>query len=55
MSRSLARLGTALSALGVFTCGWLAMQTSDWRLIVAYSMLALGAGALASAFSRRAR
>jgi hypothetical protein len=53
--RLLARLGVGLSAFAVFTCGWLAMQTDDWRRMLLYSVLALGAGALASGFSRRAR
>ena len=55
VSRGLARAGVALSALAVFTCGWLAMRTDDWRRVVGFSVLALAAGALASAFSRRAR
>ena len=55
MSRALAKAGVALSALGIFTCGWLAMRTDDWRQVVFFSVLALGAGAAASAFSRRAR
>jgi hypothetical protein len=55
MSRGLAKLGVGLSALAVFTCGWKAMQTDDWRLMLTYSAMALGAGVLASGFSRRAR
>jgi len=55
LNRSLAQLGVAASALAIFTCGWLAMRTDDWRQIVFFSVLALGAGAVASAFSRRAR
>jgi hypothetical protein len=52
-SRRLAQAGFVLSALAVFACGWLGMQTNDWRLIVAYAVLAVGAAALATAFSRR--
>jgi NADH:ubiquinone oxidoreductase subunit 4 (subunit M) len=51
----MARVGTVLSALAVFACGWLAMRTDDWRLIVAYSALALVAALLAQAFARRSR
>lgn len=55
MNRTLAQLGVAASALAIFTCGWLAMRTEDWRQVVLFSVLALGAGAAASAFSRHAR
>ena len=53
--RPRAQFGFLLAALAVFTCGWLAMKTDDWRLMVGYAVLAVGASALASAFSRRAR
>jgi hypothetical protein len=49
------RAGFIGSALAVFTCGWLAMRADDWKRIVLFSALALVAGALASAFSRRSR
>jgi hypothetical protein len=49
------RAGFLLSALAVFTCGWLAMQTNDWKRILLFSALAVVAGALAAAFSRRNR
>jgi hypothetical protein len=52
-SRRLSQAGFIGSALAVFACGWLGMQTNDWRLMIAYAALALGAGALATAFSRR--
>jgi len=52
---TLAKAGVALSAFAIFTCGWLAMRTDDWRQVVLFSVLALGAGASASAFSRQAR
>lgn len=55
MNRTVAKLGVAVSALAIFTCGWLAMRTEDWRQVVLFSVMALGAGAVASAFSRHAR
>jgi hypothetical protein len=55
LRRLASRAGFVASALAVFTCGWLAMQTSDWRRIVLFSLLAVGAGALATAFSRGSR
>jgi hypothetical protein len=51
----MAKAGMALSAFAVFTCGWLAMRTDDWRQILGFSLLALVAGAVASGFSRQAR
>ncbi len=48
-----AKAGFIASALAVFACGWLAMRSDDWKRIVLFSALALVAGALASAFSRR--
>ncbi len=50
-----AKAGFFGSALAVFACGWLAMRSDDWRRMILFSVLALGAGALASAFSQRAR
>lgn len=47
--------GFFASAFAVFTCGWLAMRSEDWRRVLLFSLLALGAAALASAFSRRGR
>jgi hypothetical protein len=55
LNRTLAKLGVTASAFAIFTCGWLAMRTEDWRQIVLFSVLALGAGAVAAAFSRHAR
>jgi hypothetical protein len=54
-SRWLAQAGFLGSAFALFACGWLGMQTNDWRLMVAYAVLAVGAAALATAFSRRLR
>ena len=53
VSRWLAQAGFVGSALAVFTCGWLGMQTDDWRRMIVYALLALGAAALATFFSRR--
>ena len=50
----LARIGMYGSAFGVFACGWLAMKTDDWRLIVGLTALAAVAGMAASAFGKRA-
>jgi hypothetical protein len=50
-----ARAGFVGSALAVFTCGWLAMQSDDWKRMVLFSALALVAAGLASAFSRPSR
>ena len=55
MNRTLAKAGVVAAAFGVFTCGWLAMRTDDWKEMLLFSALALGAGYLASAFSRQAR
>jgi NADH:ubiquinone oxidoreductase subunit 4 (subunit M) len=55
LPRTMAKLGMGLAAFAVFTCGWLAMRTDDWRKMAAYTLLALGAAMAASAFSRRAR
>ena len=54
-SRILARLGFFISVLIVFGCGWLAMQTSDWKRILVLTLLALAAGIVASQFQRRTR
>lgn len=54
-SRLAAQAGMAVAALGVFTCGWLAMRTDDWRKMVLFTALAMGAALVGSAFSRRAR
>jgi hypothetical protein len=42
------------SAFGVFACGWLAMKTDDWRVMVGLTVLAGVAGIAASAFGKRA-
>jgi hypothetical protein len=50
-----ARVGVVAAAFAVFLCGWLAMRSTDWKQMVLFSALALAAGAVASAFGRRAR
>ena len=53
LPRWAAQAGYVGSALAVFTGGWLAMHTDDWRLMLLYSALAVGAAALASTVFRR--
>lgn len=55
LARVAARAGSIVAAFGVFLCGWLAMKTNDWWEIVLYTLLAVGAGAIASFFGRQAR
>jgi hypothetical protein len=47
------RAGFVLAVFAVFACGWLAMQTDDWRRIVLFTVLAGVAGVVATAFKRR--
>jgi hypothetical protein len=54
-ARLLARAGTTAAAFVVFTCGWLAMKSQDWRGMVLWSLLAMVASLVASSFARRAR
>ena len=54
MNRTLARLGTFVSAFAVFSCGWLAMgamNDSEWAKMAVYSALALGAAFVGSRFT----
>ena len=53
--RLAARAGVVASALAVFAAGWVAVRSTDWREVVAVTVLAGIAGLLAQAFSRRAR
>jgi len=55
MSKGLARLGMGASGFLVFLCGWFAMRSDDWRVMVGLTLLAGVAGVIAQAFSRRAR
>jgi ABC-type enterobactin transport system permease subunit len=50
-----AKVGVVVSAFAVFTAGWVAMKSDDWRVIVGVSVLALAASLVASNLSRRAR
>ena len=49
------RLGIGVSAFTVFTAGWVAMRSDDWRIIAAVSVLALVAGLLAANLTARQR
>jgi hypothetical protein len=54
--RSIAtKAGVVVSAFTVFTAGWIAMRSSDWRTIAVVSVLALVAGMIAANLSRKAR
>ncbi len=55
LRRLAAKAGLVASAFVVFLCGWLAMRATEWPRIVLYTVIALGAGVLASTFSRAAR
>jgi hypothetical protein len=54
-ARLAAQIGMYASALGVFACGWMAMRSDDWRVIVGLTALAGVAGVAAQAFSKRTR
>jgi hypothetical protein len=49
-----AKVGVGVSAFAVFTAGWIAVKSDDWRVIVGVSVLALAASLVASNLSRRA-
>lgn len=55
LQKLVARIGLVASALAVFTSGWLAARSSDWKRIVLFTLLAGLAAFLAQTFSRRAR
>jgi hypothetical protein len=55
LQKLVARVGLVASALAVFTSGWLAARSSDWKRIVLFTLLAGVAAFLAQTFSRRAR
>ena len=40
----LRRAGTGVFALGIFTAGWMGMQTEDWRQMVLWVVIAGGCG-----------
>lgn len=51
----LAKVGTAVAAFCVFTAGWMAMRSDDWRMIAGLTALAALAGLIAARLSGRAR
>lgn len=54
--RSLAsKIGVGVSAFCVFTAGWVAMKSEDWKTIAVVSVLALVAGVVASKLSAGGR
>jgi hypothetical protein len=53
--RIAAKAGVAVSAFTVFTAGWIAMRSDDWRTIAIVSVLALVAGVIAAGLSRQVR
>jgi hypothetical protein len=55
LAKAAARVGLVASAFAVFASGYLAMQSSDWKRIALFTLVAAVAGLLAQAFSRRAR
>jgi hypothetical protein len=50
-----AKVGVGVSAFAVFTAGWVAMKSDDWRIIVGVSLLALVASLIASRLAARSR
>jgi apolipoprotein N-acyltransferase len=53
--RIAAKVGVAVSAFTVFTAGWIAMRSDDWRTIGLVSALALVAGVIAAGLSKQTR
>ena len=53
--RLASKIGVGVSAFAVFTAGWVAMKSDDWRIIVGVSLLALVASLIASRLAARAR
>jgi hypothetical protein len=53
--RIASRIGVGVSAFTVFTAGWIAMKSDDWRTITAVSLLALLAALIASGLSKQSR
>ena len=53
--RIASKIGVVVSSFAVFTAGWIAMKSDDWRTIVLVSILALVAGVVASGLSKRSR
>ena len=53
--RIASKIGVGVSAFCVFTAGWVAMKSDDWKTIVVVSVLALVAGVVASKLSAGTR
>lgn len=53
--RIASKVGVGVSAFCVFTAGWVAMKSDDWKTIVVVSVLALVAGVVASKLSAGSR
>ena len=53
--RIASKVGVGLSAFCVFTAGWIAMKSDDWKTIGVVSVLALVAGLVASRLSSPSR
>jgi hypothetical protein len=53
--RVASKIGVVVSSFAVFTAGWIAMKSDDWRTIVLVSILALVAGLIAAGLSKRSR
>ena len=53
--RIASKVGVGVSAFCVFTAGWIAMKSDDWRIVTVVSLLALAAGLVASRLSAGGR
>ena len=53
--RIASKVGVGVSAFFVFTAGWIAMKSDDWKTITVVSVLALVAGVVASKLSAGSR
>jgi hypothetical protein len=49
------RIGLGVSAFTVFTSGWIAMRSDDWRTVTVVTILAAVAGVIAAGLSARSR
>jgi hypothetical protein len=49
------KIGVAVSAFTVFTAGWIAMKSNDWRTVTVVTILAGVAGVIAAGLSARSR
>ncbi len=53
--RIASKVGVGVSAFCVFTAGWIAMKSDDWKIIAVVSVLALVAGLVASKLAAGSR